>query len=279
MKSQIKHFVMIATLISPISVLANQDKICALLEKHSLVDNSQNPRSHELIDISSAVTGYDLIQEVHGYVGTMREIQTNLLEFFATDKTKLPSPQTKALTRSEADYLHRFFKNHPVVGLEQTRKKYDPEGCYGFCFGRATIAHIEALEMGVAPENILKIWVSGPMHSQRHFNSHYKMDWAYHVAAMFKSAEGPWLVVDPFYGKVLTAEQWIGIHQSYAQNNYQLLFQVTDPRRIQPENRDLYSTQSLLSDPQFENINRFHKDYLQDLVNRRENAADSTQSN
>lgn len=259
----------VLALFSSIASAAPRDA-CAILNRLQFIDTNLEPRQHELIDISRQVEGRNIIEEASGYVGTMVEIRKNLIDYFNRDQANIPTKQDKHLSVAQANELHRFIKEHPIVGLENTRKTYDPDGCFGFCFGRATVAHAEAVFMGIEPRSIFKIWVAGPMSSQRHFNSHFTMNWQYHVAAMFKSAEGPWLVVDPFYAKVLSAKQWMELHQKYAQNNYELLFQVSDPRRFQVDSKDLYRTDLFFHDPnpQFAAINRFHTDYFVDLFRR-----------
>lgn len=82
----------------------------------------------------------------------------------------------------------------------------------GFCFGRAAIAHCEAVRRGVDPESIKKIWVVGDM-------GH----WGHHVATAVKGDHGDWYIIDNFTesttGKLtMSVEEWIKIMETEAKN-------------------------------------------------------------
>ncbi|MBU6376294.1 MAG: hypothetical protein KGQ59_09890 [Bdellovibrionales bacterium] len=144
------------------------------------------------------------------------------------------------VTREEADDLYRYVNCHPVAGMSQVRK-YDPAGNFGFCFGRATAVHVEALRRGLSRSRVLKIWGVGPM----------KGGWGHHVATLVAGKEGGWWAIDPEVGKVVSATEWMKWLKDEQENLEEpLVFFVSEAERFGPAssskyNRiDLYGTES-----------------------------------
>ncbi len=253
----------------PLHALADDcyDTLFATLKRLSFLASPQVPRDHPLFQISSRVDGKNLITDANGYFGTMEEIQRDLMRFFKANSNP-PADGRRYLNAKQAVYLHNFVRNHPIVGLKNTREVYDPEGCLGFCFGRATVNHAEAVLLGIDPQSIFKFWVAGPMKTDRVYNPHYSVEWDFHVATLFKTAEGEWLVLDEFYESPLTAIEWMELHQSIAERDYRLLFYVSEPTRFEVDTDRVYSVDAFFFDPQFETINRYHFDYFSNLPNQ-----------
>ncbi len=139
------------------------------------------------------------------------------------------------LSWQEITALYEKIINHPV-GDYRIVSKYDPEGNIGFCFGRAMIAHIEALETGLAKENIRKIWAIGTM-------KYDNILWNHHVATMVRGKNGIWYVLDPEYGQVLKMATWMKRVKKMDADN-KLEFFVTNPNRFGPES-DLASRRNV----------------------------------
>jgi hypothetical protein len=158
-----------------------------------------------------------------------------------------------SISRKEANYLVNLITNHPVNGHKK-EKKYDPEECFGFCFGRATLVHNEALRRGVDPEAIKKIWAVGSLE---------KGKWHFHVATMIKSkGNGSWWVVDTIYAKAINAETWIERMRNSADEKRVMIF-VTDPRRFSVADPKQYTDLDLLGDGKSDYYRGYFKDYLE----------------
>lgn len=105
-----------------------------------------------------------------------------------------------SVTFGQAKAVIDYTLTHPVVGMKEL-KKYDPEGCFGFCFGRAMFIHMELLARGVNKDSIRKAYVVGEM-------EYGGITWQFHVATTVKGADGSWYVIDPEFDKVETVEEW-----------------------------------------------------------------------
>ena len=160
-----------------------------------------------------------------------------------------------AINHKDANYLVQFIRKHPTNG-EKHEKKYDPEECYGFCFGRATLIHQEALRRNVDPASIRKIWVVGSLE---------KGKWQFHVASMIKAkGTGSWWVCDPVYSVAISAEEWIRRMRNGSDDNRMMIF-VTDPRRFSVYDPQVYTAIDLLGDGKSDFYNGYFKDYLEHL--------------
>jgi len=158
-----------------------------------------------------------------------------------------------AISQQQASLLVKTILDHPTNGSKH-EKKYDPEECYGFCFGRATLVHSEALRRGVDPAAIKKIWVVGSIEKGR---------WQFHVATMIKAkGTGTWWVVDPIYSKAISVKEWVQRMQNGADDSRMMIF-VTDPRRFSVYDPQIYSNIDLLGDGQSDYYNGYFKNYLE----------------
>ena len=135
------------------------------------------------------------------------------------------------LSWREIKRLYRKVAKHPVGDYEKV-EKYDPEDRFGFCFGRAMIAHMEAINTRLAKENIRKIWAVGNM----------KWDgasWDYHVATMVRAKKGKWYVIDPILDVPVSLKTWMSEIKDMDSDD-RLQFYVTNANRWGPT-RDLRS--------------------------------------
>lgn len=141
------------------------------------------------------------------------------------------------MTVDQAKDLYQYLSCHPVASLAHVRK-YDPKGNFGFCFGRATAVHLEALRRGVARPRIMKIWGVGPMQG----------GWGHHVATLVAAKEGGWWAIDPEIGRVVSGVEWIQWLKSEQENAASpLVFFVSEGERFGPSPGkytpvDLYGT-------------------------------------
>lgn len=121
---------------------------------------------------------------------------------------------------------------------------------FGLCFGRAIIAHVEALRRGIHPESIKKIWVVGK-----------QQGWAYHVATAVRNSEGGWWVIDGFFG-LNRVEEWLPKNLRDSDDG-RMAFFVTNANRFGPYSPQKYSKVDLYGGRDGDFYNGFFTDYFQ----------------
>ena len=147
-----------------------------------------------------------------------------------------PKPDAlKELTKTQVNTLYTAMTRTHVVA---NQRNYGGRGV-GFCFGRALVAHNQALIRNVHPASIRKIWVVGNMGF-----------WGHHVATIVK-VKGTWLAVDNFTG-VMNVEQWIQRmkREKDAAATKPLMFFITRAGRFGHANNSLYNSIDLFNVPQ-----------------------------
>lgn len=193
-----------------------------------------------------------------------KSIQKHNSEILTALQEPLPGIETKlvtAINESQANRLYRSEAKNPIVGGQENYEKYDPEGCIGFCFGRATVVHIEGLRRKIHPEAIRKIWSVGPTK----FGGESSDVWDYHVATIFKAkGEEKWWVADSNNESSISIDQWIKGEFSTSTDGRLMLF-VTDARRFSVFSSQLYSPTDLLNNGKVSEdfYNSYFRDYLE----------------
>lgn len=153
----------------------------------------------------------------------------------------------------EANELVRIVMTHPTNGQAQ-EGIFDPNQCYGFCFGRATLIHNEAIRRKVDPNLIRKIWAVGPTEKQR---------WQFHVATLIKAREVPtWWACDPIFECALDIQDWIHRMKEYSDDG-RMMFFVTEANRFSVYAPRPYSAVDLLGNGKTDYYNGYFKTYLE----------------
>ena len=230
--------ILLFTLVVPLQVSAGTSRECLArfaamsgdeLEEFvaGVVDRS---REKDFFEIRSKMLGKK------NAVAAVEKWNSSLVEAL-----QAPLPPTvqreRGMSLDQSKDLYQYLSCHPVAGMKHV-KKYDPQGNFGFCFGRATAAHLEALRRGLARSRIMKIWGVGPM----------KGGWAHHVATLVSAKEGGWWAIDPEIGKVVSGVDWIKWLKSEQENTEEpLVFFVSEAERFGPSpgkytKVDLYGT-------------------------------------
>lgn len=155
-----------------------------------------------------------------------------------------------------------IYKSMAESEVNKNHYCYDKEGTIGFCFGRATIAHMEAIVRNVHPDAIKKIWIAGDMGI-----------WGHHVATMVYTKEG-WVVLDTNLGKIIDANKWVAHYMPMKQKDAkEIMVFTTQAGRFGPyDNRpynaiDLFNTNSSDFDKAKDYFNGYFHDYFQSLDN------------
>jgi len=176
------------------------------------------------------------------------------IESALREPIKKSEPDTVGeIGHSEANTLVRVITEHPTNGARH-EKKFDPDECYGFCFGRAVLVHSEALRRGVDPEAMKKIWAVGPLERGK---------WHFHVATLLKArSPGTWWAADPIYKNAINVQTWMARMRNGADDD-RLMFFVTDPRRFSVYDPRFYSALDLLGDGESDYYRGYFRAYLE----------------
>jgi hypothetical protein len=167
-------------------------------------------------------------------------------------KTDTPDGFTNYVTKEEGDLLYKELAQDKV---HQNHACYDPKGTVGFCFGRATIAHMEALIRGLNPDSIRKVWIAGDMDK-----------WGHHVATMVKSKDG-WYVIDTNLGRLVTIEEWIDYYKPYKKKGAkEIMVFISRADRFGPYDSQNYNGVNLFNTTttNYDRSADFYRGYFQD---------------
>lgn len=218
----------------------NKDSRALIHETSTLRQIEQDLGEGSLIDLQTSLTTPQI-------KAANEQVKSALLEPLPKINTVL----AKSITKAQANRLLKVVENHPVIGSDH-EERYDPEGCIGFCFGRATVAHKEALRRRVHPEAVRKIWVVGPTDAGQ---------WDFHVATIIKGPGTKWWAIDSNYDNAKEVKEWIKL-QEEASDDGRLMIFVTDARRFTPFMARHYSLIDLVGDGQSDFYNSYFRDYL-----------------
>ncbi|MGZ3691553.1 MAG: protein-glutamine glutaminase family protein, partial [Pseudobdellovibrio sp.] len=161
------------------------------------------------------------------------------------------------LDNKQIKELYAKVENNETAGLCNINK-YDPNGEIGFCFGRATTAHIEALRAGISKDQVRKVWAVG------HFKTG-SAEWRYHVTTIVRNTEGRWIAIDPIFDRPIPVEQWYKEMQGFDVENNMRLFS-TRAERFGPDEGAKYTPGQLKASY----FNNYFKDLMEGF--RRQNS-------
>ena len=114
---------------------------------------------------------------------------------------------------------------HPIVSSSANGKYEHPGTEIGYCFGRATYAHLALLKLGVDKDSIRKIWLVGPMVTN-------SITWQFHVAATVRTTDGKCMVVDNFTGKLMEISDWVNFFYKYNAKPQKLRVYITSASKF-----------------------------------------------
>ncbi|MEE2670460.1 MAG: hypothetical protein VYA54_02050 [Bdellovibrionota bacterium] len=164
----------------------------------------------------------------------------NLLELIKDDinfnrNINRYQPMNDALLSLDDDQIRELYRAMTSNYVVQNQRNYGGRGV-GFCFGRALVAHNQALIRNVHPNAIRKIWVVGDMGF-----------WGHHVSTIVKSGES-WVAIDNYTG-IVTVEDWMERMQQEKQGSKDLMFFITRAGRFGHATNSLYNTIDLFNVP------------------------------
>ncbi|MFM8269020.1 MAG: hypothetical protein ACKN9V_02435 [Pseudomonadota bacterium] len=207
------------------------------------------------LDEIEARTARGSLLEIQEVMGT-QAIHNHNLEIKKALREPVPSDgqeRQRALSREAADFYVKLMENHPVNGGSR-ESHYDPDECFGFCFGRASLIHHEAVRRNIAPEAIRKIWAVGSLENEK---------WHFHVSTILKAkGRGSWWAADTIYKSAVSVETWMSRMENSSDTD-RLMFFVTDPRRFSIYGPKFYTGIDLLGDGHSDYYNGYFRDYFE----------------
>lgn len=139
-----------------------------------------------------------------------------------------------SISVKDASAVVNAIHSNPVANPAKTYLYEKPGQGIGYCFGRASFAHLLLLKMGVRKEAIKKIWVVGPMKA-------FGNNWGFHVATLAHTKEKGWVAIDSNSGHIQTAAEWMKQYAAFSVDG-KVRFYVSEASRfgVFPEryNRD-----------------------------------------
>jgi hypothetical protein len=212
----------------------------------------------ELEEKTFGAANRNLFDIERGTVAEARAANSEVVKKLNEWPTETANPRRKSgFNNKEIDELYAKVEKNEVSGLCKLTK-YDPENKgTGFCFGRATAAHIEALMDGISKDQVRKVWAVGRFQTG-------EANWRYHVSTIVRNSEGKWMAIDPIMGKPLPVEEWYRKMQGFDVEKNMRLF-TSRAERYGPSGTAKYSRDS------FEYYNEYFSDLMADF--RKKNKA------
>jgi hypothetical protein len=218
------------------------------------------------LDELEVLYGNDSFIEIQKNLNDENIIKGNneLLELLKAD-LDLPYDQryTRNVNLLEAQ---RLLSNIKTSNTHVFHDCYDPKGEKGFCFGEATIGHMEALIRGVHPKSIRKIWIAGDFYT-----------WGHHVANMVHTDFG-WVVLDTNLDSVVSVKKWLDFYTALKNKNAKtLMYFVSRAERFGPQNANSYNSLDLFNTTthHFNVENDFYNGYFHDYFEDLEKSIDT----
>lgn len=152
--------------------------------------------------------------------------QHNQRTFLSLSRDMTSFQRPTSISLAYAKNLHRSMFQHPVVGQEAIQYQRQTVKI-GYCFGRATYAHLALLKLGLDPRSILKIWAVGPLQTATDA-------WDFHVATIARGPQGEWFAMDTYNETAIPVGQWMSLFNSLSTDG-KVLFFVTEPSKFTAE--------------------------------------------
>lgn len=105
------------------------------------------------------------------------------------------------LNQEQVQKLKAFLIDHPIAGDKGIEKYSGKNRTLGFCYGRATLTHVELLRRNLPPTSIRKVFVLGEMKYQSFI-------WELHIATLAAKKGGGWWVLDGLFDQVYEVQEW-----------------------------------------------------------------------
>jgi hypothetical protein len=228
----------------------------ALLASPCFADQAETIASHERL-VETDLKSLRAIQiKGRSKAAIERENELEIERLLDLEIPRREAGRVRSVDPETAAKMLQSIELHPIVA-HNAISNYDlKEAGIGFCFGRATYAHIMALGLGVQKEALKKAFVVGPMQTGN-------TTWGFHVATLVRSGN-EWLALDSVPGdKPLTIRDWYGYFKRQSVDGKLTLY-ITEPEKFTTDGRSYTQVQLGL------NLTReqdWYSGYFRDLMN------------
>ncbi|MDX9731166.1 MAG: hypothetical protein RBT63_05295 [Bdellovibrionales bacterium] len=134
----------------------------------------------------------------------------------------VPRNRVNALNRKQLRATLQSIEATPANDARNDMKmQYDPDGAFGFCFGRAYFFANEAGLRGLVKDSIKKVFLIGKMQLKTPILGVPLPIgvWQFHVATAVRGVDGAWYVLDNHYDrslkKVPTVTEWYEFYRKH----------------------------------------------------------------
>jgi hypothetical protein len=168
-----------------------------ILFRHELVKTPPPDTIENLLDIERDLLAFG-VQDPAQAAQLNEDVIRRLNRWIPRTEPK----RLAGLEPKEMDALYKAVGQHPVASLAALDKyETEPLNKRGFCFGRAAVAHLEALAVGVSKSAIRKVWAVGNFDTG-------DGKWKYHVATIVRGTDGLWYAIEPEMGGAVELSKW-----------------------------------------------------------------------
>ncbi|MCB0415170.1 MAG: hypothetical protein KDD50_12600 [Bdellovibrionales bacterium] len=165
----------------------------------------------------------------------------------AAEIPSAPSGRVGALTKKQRVETLKSIKASPAYDAQPVLKeKYDPNGSFGFCFGRAYYYANESGLRGLVKESIKKVFLIGKMtvHTPLFKIPIPVGTWQFHVATAVRGTDGKWYAIDNHFDrslkKVPTVEEWYDYYRRYLDSKVEYEINLADGGVARSNTRALF---------------------------------------
>ncbi len=170
--------------------------------------------------------------EIHEYlknnynIRSFKRINKNTLKELEHVDTKSSANRLEKININQIKKIYSAVSLNKVASLNAI-DKYDPRGDIGYCFGRATAAHLQLLSSGVSKNSIRKVWAIGTFDAGNN-------TWRYHVSTIVKGDNNKWYTIDPIFDEPLELSEWIKEMQKYNLATKDMIILSTEAKKFAP---------------------------------------------
>lgn len=166
------------------------------------------------------------------------------------------SSRARSITMQDAQSVLDAIRSNEVTGSYGV---YDqPDVSIGYCFGRASFAHLMLLKMGVQKESIFKMWAVGPMK----VHGSDTLTWQFHVTPVVFTRDMGWVALDTNERRPQKISHWISKYEAQSTDK-KMRFYLSDASKF-GVNMDRYTRVQMGLDLAREND--WYKGYFQDML-------------
>lgn len=189
-------------------------------------------------------------------INDIKKLNDNMYNSLLDYRPPENSSRARSIKMNEAQMVLDAIRNNEVTGSFGV---YDqPDVSIGYCFGRASFAHLLMLKMGIQKESIFKMWAVGPMK----VHGSDTLTWGFHVTTVVFTRDMGWVVVDTNERRPQKIGDWMAKYEAQSTDK-KMRFYLSDGSKF-GVNMSQYTRLQMGLD--LERNNDWYKGYFQDML-------------